>query len=78
MPSTSTDQRLSSNLGSRVRILFGLRLSSSAFQSQRKNLKQSRSGLRTLIGSGGYLDGEQLLPGFRYAIADLFKDWDWD
>lgn len=33
---------------------------------------------RTLIGAGGFLDGEHLLPGFRYAIADLFKEWDWD
>jgi Uma2 family endonuclease len=33
---------------------------------------------RSLIGSGGFVEGEQLLPGFRYAIADLFKDWDWD
>lgn len=33
---------------------------------------------RQLIGPGGFLDGEQLLPGFRYPIADLFKDWDWE
>jgi Uma2 family endonuclease len=33
---------------------------------------------RQLIGSGGLLDGEDLLPGFQYAIADLFKEWDWD
>jgi Uma2 family endonuclease len=33
---------------------------------------------RQLIGSGGFLDGEHLLPGFRYAIADLFKEWDWE
>jgi Uma2 family endonuclease len=33
---------------------------------------------RKLIGSGGFLEGEDLLPGFRYPIADLFKDWDWD
>jgi Uma2 family endonuclease len=33
---------------------------------------------RALIGSGGFLDGEHLLPGFRYSIADLFKEWDWD
>jgi hypothetical protein len=23
-------------------------------------------------------DGEHLLPGFRYSIADLFKQWDWE
>ena len=33
---------------------------------------------RNLIGSGGFLDGEHLLPGFRYPIADLFKEWDWE
>ncbi len=24
------------------------------------------------------LDGGELLPGFRYSVEDLFKDWDWD
>jgi Uma2 family endonuclease len=33
---------------------------------------------RKLIGSGGLLDGEHLLPGFNYQIAALFKEWDWD
>ena len=33
---------------------------------------------RKLIGSGADLDGEDLLPGFRYPIADLFKGWDWE
>jgi Uma2 family endonuclease len=33
---------------------------------------------RKLIGSGGFLEGEDLLPGFRYAISDLFKTWDWE
>ena len=33
---------------------------------------------RNLIGPGADLDGEHLLPGFRYPIADLFKGWDWD
>jgi Uma2 family endonuclease len=32
---------------------------------------------RKLIGSGGFLEGENILPGFRYPIADLFKEWDW-
>ena len=31
-----------------------------------------------LIGSGGFLDGENLLSGFRYPIADLFKEWNWE
>ncbi len=33
---------------------------------------------RRWVGSGGFLDGEALLSGFRYRIADLFKDWDWE
>jgi len=33
---------------------------------------------RQLIGSGGLLEGEQLLPGFKFPIADLFKEWDWE
>lgn len=33
---------------------------------------------RRLIGPGGELDGEDLLPGFRYPINELFKEWDWD
>lgn len=33
---------------------------------------------RQLIGSGGLLAGEEILPGFTYPIADLFKEWDWE
>ena len=33
---------------------------------------------RQLLGPGADLDGEHLLPGFRYRIADLFKGWDWE
>jgi Uma2 family endonuclease len=33
---------------------------------------------RALIGPGGFLDGENLLPNFRYPICDLFKEWDWE
>ena len=33
---------------------------------------------RKLVGSGADLDGEHVLPGFRYPIADLFKGWDWE
>jgi Uma2 family endonuclease len=32
---------------------------------------------RQLIGSGGFLEGQHLLPGFRYLIADLFQDRGW-
>jgi Uma2 family endonuclease len=33
---------------------------------------------RELVGSGGFLVGEDVLPGFRYPIADLFAGWDWE
>ena len=33
---------------------------------------------RKLLGSGAFLEGEDLLPGFRFPIADLFKDWEWE
>ena len=33
---------------------------------------------RRLVGPGGELGGEHLLPGFRYPIDDLFKEWDWE
>jgi Uma2 family endonuclease len=33
---------------------------------------------RQLLGPGADLEGERLLPGFRYPIADLFKEWDWE
>ncbi|MBI3415394.1 MAG: Uma2 family endonuclease [Verrucomicrobia bacterium] len=32
---------------------------------------------RRLLGPGGSLDGEDLLPGFQYPVADLFKEWEW-
>ncbi len=33
---------------------------------------------RRLVGPGRVLEGERLLPGFQFPIADLFKEWDWD
>jgi Uma2 family endonuclease len=33
---------------------------------------------RELVSTDGFLDGGDLLPGFRYGIADLFREWDWD
>ena len=33
---------------------------------------------RSLVGSGGFLEGEHLLPGFRYPIAELFQPGDWE
>ena len=32
---------------------------------------------RALLSAGGSLDGQHLLPGFKYPVADLFKEWDW-
>ena len=33
---------------------------------------------RKLVGPGGLLDGETVLPGFKYPIADLFSEWEWE
>jgi hypothetical protein len=33
---------------------------------------------RQFIVGGEMLEGGESLPGFRYSVADLFKDWDWD
>jgi Uma2 family endonuclease len=33
---------------------------------------------RRILGPGALLDGETLLPGFQFSIADLFKEWDWE
>lgn len=33
---------------------------------------------RKILGPGAMLEGEDLLPGFQFAIADLFKEWDWE
>jgi len=33
---------------------------------------------RRILGPGAVLDGENLLPGFQFPIADLFKEWDWE
>lgn len=33
---------------------------------------------RQIFGAGALLDGEKLLPGFQFPIANLFKDWDWE
>ncbi len=32
---------------------------------------------RQILGSGGLLAGEHLLPGFSCPVADLFKGWEW-
>ena len=32
---------------------------------------------RRLLGPGGSLGGEDLLPGFQYPVVDLFKEWEW-
>ncbi|HEV7926823.1 MAG TPA: Uma2 family endonuclease [Verrucomicrobiae bacterium] len=33
---------------------------------------------RQSVGTNGFLEGEDLLPGLHYPIASLFKDWDWE
>ena len=33
---------------------------------------------RKLIGLGGFLEGEDLLPTFRYPLENLFQAGDWE
>lgn len=33
---------------------------------------------RQWVGDDAFLQGEDILPGFHYAVADLFKPWDWE
>ena len=33
---------------------------------------------RRIIGAGAFLDGEQVMPGFRFPVAELFNAEDWD
>ncbi|HWN95707.1 MAG TPA: Uma2 family endonuclease [Methylomirabilota bacterium] len=33
---------------------------------------------RRLVGPGGVLDGEEVVPGFQLSLTELFKDWEWD
>jgi Uma2 family endonuclease len=33
---------------------------------------------RRWVGGNTFLDGEDVLPGFRYPVADLFKPWGWE
>jgi len=32
---------------------------------------------RRIVGPAGFLEGEGLLPGFRFEMKELFKDWEW-
>lgn len=33
---------------------------------------------RRLVGPNGELDGEDVVPGYRYNLGDLFREWDWE
>jgi Uma2 family endonuclease len=33
---------------------------------------------RRLVGPNGELNGEEVVPGFRYKLTELFKDWEWE
>ncbi len=32
---------------------------------------------RRIVDPAGFLDGEDVLPGFRLPVGDLFKNWEW-
>lgn len=33
---------------------------------------------RRLVGPNGELHGEEVVPGFRFKLAELFKEWEWE
>ena len=33
---------------------------------------------RKLVGPNGELNGEDVVPGFRFKLAELFKEWEWE
>lgn len=33
---------------------------------------------RRLVGPNGELNGEEVVPGFRFNLAELFKEWEWE
>lgn len=33
---------------------------------------------RRLLGPKGELSGEEVVPGFRFNLAELFKEWEWE
>jgi Uma2 family endonuclease len=43
---------------------------------QRVEVCRSRTD-RRIVGHGGFLEGEGILPGFRFPVADLFKPLEW-
>ncbi len=45
-----------------------------------EQVEEVRYGLenQTKLQAGGTLDGEHLLPGFRFPVADLFGHPDWE
>jgi Uma2 family endonuclease len=46
-------------------------------QNQRVEVCRSLTD-RRFIDSGSFLEGENILTGFRYPISNLFKEWDWE
>jgi Uma2 family endonuclease len=67
-----TDQRLKDFFESGTRIAWVIDA-----EAQRAEVCHGLTQ-RSLVGSGGFLEGEDLLPGFRYPLAELFKPGDWE
>ncbi|MCX6929103.1 MAG: Uma2 family endonuclease, partial [Verrucomicrobia bacterium] len=72
VPTSPLDERLRDFFTSGTQLAWVINPESEAVEICR-SLAQ-----RKLLGSGAFLEGEDVLPGFRYPIANLFKDWDWE
>lgn len=66
------DERLSDFFGSGTRLAW-------VIDPELRRVEVCESPTRRrFLGSGGFLDGGEVLPGFRYPVGDLFKEWDWE
>ncbi len=69
---TEIDERLKDFFASGTQIAWIVNPEAECVEVCRSLQKKKR------LGPGHHLEGEQLLPGFRYPIGDLFKEWDWE
>jgi Uma2 family endonuclease len=66
------DRRLKDFFGSGTRLAW-------VIDAEQRRVEVCR-GLdrRELVGSGGCLEGDPVLPEFSFPVSDLFKEWDWE
>jgi Uma2 family endonuclease len=65
------DERLADFFGSGARLVWIVHP-----DGQFVEVCRSRTD-RRILGPAGLLEGEDILPGFRLPVSDLFQDWEW-